>query len=190
MEVQCGLSLPQVCLTLITSLSLITGHIGGLEHLWVIGDRFCFDTVSTHLVTLPEEESYIKRNFDVGIFASSFFTSNDSNVLSRIFNQLNRAMVINKNLPKLILVVLEDDVINALMHRHEKAKCSAEPKYKKEVSWLVRSFMRAIDIFKDFLPIRARKEAYPHVLWVVPTILTSTTITTRIGNVLEKNSKR
>ena len=142
--------------------------MAGLEYLWILGDRFCFDTVNTHLITMSDEESYIKRNFDVHNFSSCMFASNDTNILSRILNELNRGFVELKLLPKLILVVLEDDLIQVLSNKHTKAKCTAPPKYGREIKWLMREFVKAISIFKEFLPDRAKKDKYPHICWLMP----------------------
>ena len=176
MEIQCGVSILQTLLNtsncavkLVNQyIVLFAGRVSGIEHLWVIGDRFCFDTMAFHLMTMPEEESYIRRNFDVGNYSSCLFASNDNNILSRLINQLNRAFIENKVLPKLILMIIEDDIIKVLAHRHESQKCRAEPKYSKEVNWLLKETAKAVSIFKDFLPKRAQREKYPHICWIQP----------------------
>ena len=109
------------------------------------------------MLNIPEEESYINRNFQIGNYASNLLASNDPNILSRLRNQLVKGYRINKILPKLIVVILEDDVIQAIGHKHSRAKCTATPKYKKEVNWLLREFHRSIAVMKEYLPIRAKK---------------------------------
>ena len=148
--------------------SLFSGYVKGLDELWIIGDRFCFDTVSTHLLTLTEEASYIKRNFEVSQFSTNSFVSNDPNVLSRIFNQLVRAFTEKRALPKLIVVVLEDEIIKQMRFRQEQAAVSTNLKFKKPIMWLMREFSKAIESFKDYLPEKAKREKHPHVTWIQP----------------------
>ena len=77
-------------------------------------------------------------------------------------------MTERKILPKLIVVVVEEDIIQYLKFKLEKAKVQAEPKFKKAISWLMREFVKSIDIYKEFLPAKAKKDKIPHILWIQP----------------------
>ena len=117
---------------------------------------------------MTDESSYIKRNFEVSQFTTNSFVSNDNNILSRMFNLLVRAFLEKKALPKLIVVVLEDEIIKFMHHKQEQAGISVKFKFKKSIMWLMREYTKAIECFKEYLPEKAKREKYPHVTWIQP----------------------
>ena len=90
----------------------------------------------------------------------------DNSIISRIHN--NYVHIINEQvlLPKAVIVVLEDDVLQAANH------------YKKGISkvimpwidWLVSNLFTLADKYKTQLPTKSRKFKYPQFFWV-PAIL-------------------
>ena len=73
-------------------------------------------------------------------------------------------MAINKEvlLPKVILVVLENDVLNAANHDNPGISLLCG----KLMEWLVNQFHRIITAHKERLPSKLCKFKYPIVLWV------------------------
>ena len=115
---------------------------------------------------LDEADSYIKSNFEIHQLAVNRFMSHDQNILSRTRNRLVNAIKQRKALPKIILVVLEDDVIKYF--KHQKPPSTSIKTYQKALKWLMNEFYRVIAAFKDILPLRAKCGKWPHTLWMVP----------------------
>ena len=73
-------------------------------------------------------------------------------------------MAINKEilLPKAILMVLENDILNAVNHYNPGISLLCG----KVMEWLTNQFHRIITAHKEKLPSKARKFKYPHILWI------------------------
>ena len=135
----------------------------GLDHLWIFGDNFCQNTVTTHFTSQKEENSYAKRNFEVSTITSNLFLSNERNIFTRWRNMLVMQTREVKPLPKMILFVPDDDIIREL--KNYKSKTAD---YGRAIEWFMREFSRIIDSWKDFLPAKAKKAYWPHFIWIKP----------------------
>ena len=97
-------------------LSFISGDIRALEAIWFVGDAFLdwsFTESYKHL-RHEEEKFYIPELYDIHDFASTKYKSNIHNVLARIRSQLYVAIKQEKVLPKVIVFVLDDDVVQQI----------------------------------------------------------------------------
>ena len=81
----------------------------------------------------------------------------DDNILSRLRNSLVRAINAQILLPKFILVILDDDIMDAIDH------------YKTGISygigwileWLINEFHKLVSSHKERLPTKSQKYKYP-----------------------------
>ena len=98
-------------------------------------------------------------------FLSSRATSNIRSVVARERNNLVRAINDQGSLPKLIVVILDDDILKCL-----KGEAADTVKYQipQVLNWLIKEFEKLISGFKDILPSRAKRHHMPHVLWIKP----------------------
>ena len=85
-------------------------------------------------------------------------------MLDRLRNKFVTALKTCKALPKIILVTLEDDIISEIKYE----KQGVEDMCAQVVDWLMKEFNKAVDTYKDFLPFKAKKEDWPHFLWIMP----------------------
>ena len=137
-----------------------------LYKIWFIGDEFCnntFHTLAENKNQNGTHASYVYTNFEVRDFFSSRFSSNDDNVLNRIRSNFVRALNKHNTLPKLIVIVLDDDISKITKHMEDPAMTSLHP-----ISWLMCEFHKLLDIYKDWLPPRAKIAYLPHILWMAP----------------------
>ena len=110
--------------------------------------------------------SYIFSNFEVETYGVDCTSTNDVSPLSRVRNLLFKAFGRFNRLPKLIIVIMEDDVLNSL-------KCNnyglAEA-YQLMFEWLVKEYYRGLLTIKEHLPQRASREMWPHTVFITPTV--------------------
>ena len=107
---------------------------------------------------------YIKAHYDTTGYCQGQTKAINNNILSRVCNVL--VMAINKEvdllLPKVILVVLENDILNAANHYNPGISLLCG----KLMEWLANQFHRIITAHKERLPSKSQKFKYPAVLWV------------------------
>ena len=141
------------------------------DRLWLIGDDFCYYTVQQYFKEAKFDHGrthalYAFNNFEVTEFVSSKYKSHNPSVLGQLLNNLMYALNTCKtNLPKVIAVVLDDDVVKNV---HAKNNKSGEVQLNIITEWLLREFEKCITIYKDQLPPKAKKLGYPHLLWLCP----------------------
>ena len=91
----------------------------------------------------------------------------DKNLLSRIRNAFVSAMKDKVLLPKLVVIVLDEDLLTYAITENINIQ---EDVYQKLVYWLMKQIDTAIDIQKDYLPAKSKKFDYPHIVWIQPTV--------------------
>ena len=108
-----------------------------------------------------ELNTFSFKNFEVHEFSSRSYSSLNKSCIGRITNELIVALNENNTLPKLIVVIVDNDFLRDMK----------DPIYyniKRISSWLITQFERNIAAYKDYLPIRLKKTHIPHVLWIQP----------------------
>ena len=107
------------------------------------------------------KDLYIKANFEVSVFCKSRHDSKDTNMLSRLRSTIARAINDKIRLPKYILLVLDDDLVDHL----------GVPIHKllgTWIEWLANTFKEMFTNRKEVLPNKAIKKGYPLLYWVAP----------------------
>ena len=133
--------------------------------MWVIGDDFMAKSFAQYFQNAYGDNGkvgYIRAHYDVTGYCQGKTKAINNNVLSRLRNAL--VMAINKEmlLPKAILVVLENDILNAANHYNLGISLLCG----KLLEWLANQFHRIITLHKERLPSKCRKFKYPGILWV------------------------
>ena len=105
-------------------------------------------------------------HFEVESFSSSEQRSNNPNALSRFRNLIIRAFNALCRLPRLIIIVFEDDLLQMIT----MDEYGISDAYKVMLKWLIREINRSITIIRDKIPKKALKEDWPHVLFLAPTV--------------------
>ena len=104
----------------------------------------------------------MKTRFEVTAFCNSRFDSNEKNILIRMQNALITAMETQVKLPKYIVVVLNDDLIEFARFTGQ----GVSGIYGKYLTTLAASLKKLILERKTQLPIKAKRENYPLMYWV------------------------
>ena len=145
---------------------LILEPVRGLEKIWLIGDVFGEKTYQDYYKQSglsAENKMYGFTNFEIRDFFSSKNTSLNRIVAGRIINNLINALNEHNTLPKLIVVIQDDDIIYDMQD-----KPSLFFIVKGLITWMMRETTKAIEIYKDYLPAKAKKVGWPHILWIAP----------------------
>ena len=151
----------------------VTGYVRGAEKIWIIGDEFSRSSFEQYYKGIKSDlgdyATFAFKNFEVREFLSSRRESHVRSVLTRIRNNLVHGFNDQVALPKLIVVVMDDDIIkNIYGNCLEEAILQIEPL----INWLVREFEKLILTMKDVLPTRAVRDHLPQVLWMCPPVHT------------------
>ena len=125
--------------------------------------------VSTYRVNFKKAKDtpfYIKEQFEVTPYCNSRYNSNDHNMLSRLQNTLATAINESQRLPKFIICVLNNDLINFLKFNN----IGMSPLIGEMLKWLVKEFNEIISLCKSQLPAKAVREDHPQFYWTVAPI--------------------
>ena len=149
---------------------IFSGYVRGLEKIWIIGDEFSNHTFDQHYqdhkarLNYVESDSYAFKNYEVREFTSNKYDSLIGSTICRIRNSFVRALNKHSSLPKLVVVVVDDDITKNLTwedwHLFDQLHTVTE--------WLVLELERALASYKDIIPSKAKKANLPQFLWIAP----------------------
>ena len=107
--------------------------------------------------------------------ATSERLSNNPNMLSRLRNAPVIAFNKSKVLPKMVVVIIEDDLISYFDKIYNDIEEPMTEKditklYTHSVKWVMSEFRKIFETIKeDILPSKAKRNDWPHFLWILPT---------------------
>ena len=129
---------------------------------WIIGDDFVENSVEQYFMKMPEDDSYTKQHYDVKYVASAYAKSNHKSTIGRLRNNVAFAIKNFVNLPKIIVVILEEDVIKRITQNK-----NLKYLYDRYIKWLSNEIRKMIMTQNDFLPKKGQRD--PQILLVKPT---------------------
>ena len=138
--------------------------IRGYDQVWIIGDDFMAKSFAQYFQDAYSQDGkigYIRAHYDVTGYCQSASRALNENILSRIRNALVTAINSELLFPKAIIMVLENDILNAADHYNPGISliCS------KVLDWLANQIHRIVITHKEKLPSKACKFKYPKILW-------------------------
>ena len=132
-----------------------------------MGDNFVAETYRVHFKkAMRDGSSYIKSNFEYHSACNSKMNSHDVNLLSRLLNTFIEEINKRGKLPKYVLVVLDDNIIQFL----DYLGYGISGFYGEWLEWIVNEMSKAIRDRKGQLPKKAVKDSYPMIYWVAPPV--------------------
>ena len=133
--------------------------------MWLLGDEFLTKAVGHFLQGKQEsdENVFMKNNFDIKWYASNNLDLQKA-VIGRLRDQLKKAIKEQKLLPKLIIVILDDNIITNMKSKGY----GISEAYGCLIHWAAEKFNHVISSYKDKLPKRCKKEQYPNFVWMAP----------------------
>ena len=150
----------------------LVGYMRGLEKIWIIGDTFSNNSFERHYKHAEgpnpnydkETAHYTFKHYEVREFSSNQYDSFFHNPAGRIRNTFVKAISEHNTLPQLIVVILDDN----LYSQQGNKEIEIHDYIHVLTSWLVTEFEKVLLAYKDMLPIRAKREKLPHILWIEP----------------------
>ena len=100
-------------------------------------------------------------NYEVRAYLTSYDHNNKS-ALGRIRNSIINALNEHATLPKLMVVVQDDDILKSLPNIEYRAAA------QQIVEWLLREISRSLESYKEYLPKKSVRPNIPHLLWIAP----------------------
>ena len=134
----------------------------GKEKIWLVGDNWLAELFRPIFKkSKQEEEFYMKEHYDITSFCSSKYNDKNQNMISRL--QITVAAAINKEkyLPKFMLILLDDELINYL----DFTKCGQSPMMGDWIQWLASQIDEMVKTKKSYLPVRAEQDNKPAIYW-------------------------
>ena len=148
----------------------ISDYTSGREDLWIIGDLFASNSVERYLKEACN--TTIKGKIDTGTHSGDYFkikvfTSNQysgqiRNTIGRIRNTIARAFNSQQALPKVIVIVLDDDIINFV----PVDEFGVSIIYGRIIHYLFAECKKLLALKRERLPKKALVET--HLIWIAP----------------------
>ena len=120
------------------------------------------ETYRVHFKKAEKHSLTLKAGFEITSFCNNRFNSANQNVISRILNTFISAINDEKVLPKYVVFVLDDEIIQFLKYK----SYGVSTMYGTLLEWLVKNVDDAIQTAKKNLPSKAVNEHYPQLYWV------------------------
>ena len=148
---------------------MLSEQPNGVDRVWLLEDEFAFKYFQQYYKNNKHEGksmTYAFEKYEVIDFVTTRY-SNDRNMLSQLCNSLVTGLNLYLTTPKLIVVVLDDNIVRYIDSRG-KDEITLGVEIGTITEYLAREFERAILSYQDNLPTKAKRSFYPHVLWISP----------------------
>ena len=134
----------------------------GYDSVWFIGDDFADQTLGPYYIDRSDGfKAYARDLFEV----CAFTKEPDGKVrdtISRFRNGLVDGINQEFLLPKIVVIVPDDDIINYLNY----AETGVSKSIGRVLDWIMREHNRIIQSYKELLPMKAKKSNYPQIVWI------------------------
>ena len=110
--------------------------------------------------------SFCARNYKISIFAKEEGNSNNPSLLGRLRNALVNAFNKCTILPKLVVIVLENELINTVRQVDVQ---DLNKDYTRRLKWLLNEYRKIVDTMHDYLRPNCKQENFPKFIWVSAT---------------------
>ena len=142
---------------------LLAEEIKAYEEIWIISDNFVATTYCNHFKK-AKLDSFMKSRFDVHAFCNGKYNSHETNMLIRLKVTLSKAIEKRVKLPRFIVVVLDNDLIQFLAYVNKGIAMLLGEWFE----WLVECYSNLCAQRKKLLPLKAVKEGYPQLYFIAP----------------------
>ena len=131
-----------------------------MESIWIVGDTFVASSYEKTLhMDSVQKKLYMRDKYDVFAFLNN--SHFDTNFLSRLRNVLVTAFNQNDKLPRIILIVLDNDLLRFINHR----KFGVQLESATLQEWLLQEVNQVVNQRFAQLPNKCIKPGFPHVVW-------------------------
>ena len=145
-------------------------NIPGCETIWVIRDKFIAESANQYFKlacnTLMKGSTstgtYCGDHFEIKLFHATSYNSYLRDFMARICNTFAEALNKEKELPRAIIIVLNDDMIKYINLNGYGISMA----YGRLLHYVFSEFNKMIATRKDQFPLKATREHFPELLWI------------------------
>ena len=140
---------------------LITDYVEGMERIWYLCDEFGHKSFAEYYyqVDLAEYKGFIPENYETtGLVTSSYKNLNPS-ILGHLHNSVISGMKDQKLLPKMLVIVLDDDLLKAIVDQNDTSSYT----WGKVIHWMITDIKRMLGSYKEYLPKKSYRVGEPHI---------------------------
>ena len=137
----------------------------GIEDIWILGDKFVARTIQQYLMMRDEQAVFMKSKYEIRVITGGRQYLNRS-VIGRTRNALVHAFAKYNKMPRFIIIAFEDDVIEDIHFNDFGLKVL----YGEILDWLMTEIKQILANYRQYLPSRAKRDGYPQVIWIAPSI--------------------
>ena len=91
--------------------------------------------------------------------------NNNRSCIGRLINNYVKGLNEFKELPKLVVMVIDDDSIKFIKNDSDE---TVETQIKMITDWLVNEMEKATKCCTEHYPSKAKRDGFPHILWIAP----------------------
>ena len=135
--------------------------------MWVVGDEF---VARSGDIIEKKVDTYVHENFQVRAMGGSSITSRDNpdpiarlrNIIIKLLNKFN-------TIPKIIVVVAENDIIKAI---NVEDSSGYSVHYGQAIEWIIDGHVDIMDKYKGYIQKNAKKgrRDWPYYMWISPSL--------------------
>ena len=149
----------------------VSEKIKGLNNVWLLGDNFIAASYRKFFLQRPEvierevfdQDFFIKNNYDFYNYCNSKYSSATKNILTRLQNTFASAINKNISLPKYMIVILDNDLIDFLDF-YDPGQAEILGHW---LQWLLTEMKNLIAARLKQLPEKAKRNHEPCVYWTL-----------------------
>ena len=110
---------------------------------------------------------YTYKEFEVREYFTSKYLekSGIKNIITRIHNAFMKGINEHSQLPRLIVLVMDDDIIRG-------GRCEDDADftvfYTRILDYIMWDMDKQLNLYKELLPSKCKREGIPHILWLAP----------------------
>ena len=134
---------------------LLSDKPKGIHKLWFVGDDFMDETYRPYFKK-ARVSLYSKQNFEISNFSNTKRNSNNRIVISRILNTFVSAINSIGVLPRFVVFVIDDEVMNFI----EYQGFGVSTLYGNLLEWLIKKVNSKVMDAKKLLPSKSVREDY------------------------------
>ena len=132
----------------------------------MVGEEFVRRTARQHFIHNRSTDAYAINHFEVNIITGDTLENHNRFLTGRICNGMIYLFNTSINMPKMVFVILEDDMIN---YTPVQGVGAAEH-YEVYIEDIIRDFNRIVNSFKQIIPKSATRCNWPKLIFINATL--------------------
>ena len=136
-----------------------------MEQIIIAGDRFVRTTAKN--VYFRISNCFGATRYETTIASADKYSNNNPFMLTRITNAIQRELNASINCPKMIVLILEEDLIDEI---GEKDRKKASIYFEIYVRFIIREINNMVEKFRHLLPENAKQDGWPKIVLIEPSV--------------------